>query len=754
MRGMCSLVRKRSAGPPESAGESRDDVFAGLWQRHARELYGRCLAWTGGRREDAEEALSRAAVLAFQKFPTRPDELTNPRGWLLRLTYNTCMDLHRERRRERAEPHDDLEALGAGEAMPARRFDESPEGAVLNAELWAYLHRCLGELPPRLRDPMRLHLLHEIRYRNIAEALAITEVNVRKRIQHGREILRRQLRQYLAGDAEVAAPELAAGRSLAHGRRPAVAPEAARGGVAAPRVRGQRSARVLLPGGIERDVVVPLFHTPESDGRRLARLTHYVDRHPNGWKRRLELARRLRERGRLEQALPHYREVAARRTLLPAVWLELATCLSSLGRSAEAAATYRDALGALRGEGISRHLKGLMARCQGRPDEALEELRKAVAAEPRNPAHWLALGEIELEAGRPQEAVEAFDAALDLDPDDPRALTASLPALEAAGLPAAAQRRARRALELDPDDFLALRAVVEQRARGRRLDRLEGAETAALLGRLEELAGERADVHATRSLVALAAGRWPDAERAIAAYTAEHPSHLRGWQLQARLLRRLGHYGRAAAAAERSLALDPTDPEAGREAWSVYLLAGRGAEAERLAESLSARHDGDWRLAITLASCPLAPDPVRAGEHAGRASVLGPRLAASWIASGGALARAGRLRRAAAELEHAWELLPADDGDALAATAALGLGRLHERRGDSAEAERWRRRALERAEAATAFEPARGSALSGDALAALGDRAGAIAAYHLALAAYLTFPLRHRVTEALALLGG
>lgn len=126
------------------------------------------------------------------------------RYWLLRLTYNRCMDLYRARKRSRSIV-EDLETLPSESAEVAAR-GASLEQELLDNERAALLRDCIDRLPPRLRSVMELHLGAEMQYPEIAAALEITEVNVRKRMQQARALLREGLGEYLAGGASPRSP--------------------------------------------------------------------------------------------------------------------------------------------------------------------------------------------------------------------------------------------------------------------------------------------------------------------------------------------------------------------------------------------------------------------------------------------------------------------------------------------------------------------------------------------------------------------
>ena len=237
-----------------------------LWQRHQGDLRRHCRRWMGGRAQDAEDALSTAMLRTWELLPGQAGNVVNVRAWLLRLTYNVCMDFHRESQR-RARFLDGLAEPGA----PASEADvgaHSPEEALLRRELSSCVRIAIHDLPARLRQPVVLRFFSDMPHRDIAERLELSSENVRKRLQYARGILGLRLKTLLSG--------------------PPVAPLAER-----------RSACA---------VVHPRVSTPR-ETRRLATLRRYVERHPRGSKKRLELARLLDALGRHEEAQAEYRRV-------------------------------------------------------------------------------------------------------------------------------------------------------------------------------------------------------------------------------------------------------------------------------------------------------------------------------------------------------------------------------------------------------------------------------------------------------------
>src|SRR4051794_24734097 len=67
------------------------------WTHHRRRLNTLCLRWVGGDPEDAADVMSQVALRAVEELAEHAAVISNYRGWLTRLAWNLCMDLHREK---------------------------------------------------------------------------------------------------------------------------------------------------------------------------------------------------------------------------------------------------------------------------------------------------------------------------------------------------------------------------------------------------------------------------------------------------------------------------------------------------------------------------------------------------------------------------------------------------------------------------------------------------------------------------------
>lgn len=309
------ITERRRDDSPEVLRKAR---FEKAWSQNVAELRRRSLYWTGGRWEDADDAIGQAALVALEKMPhdLQADEA---RRWLLRLVYNKCMDIHRQHgsrfvEQEKDSADEEIEAVGPGiEAM------------LLEGELLAIIQDRIQRLPSRLKSVAELHLLREKPYSQIADLLSISEVNVRKRMQQARTLLREHLQPYRQGDVRFQAP-----KTLDADR-----------------------------GSVKINQSEPL----RTSGWGLEALKKYVQRHPRGWKKRWELALRLREAGALEKAILHFDEAARRQPRRMELWLDLGATLLLVGCSQEARDVLEAALRRARDERSRARLLELIARC-------------------------------------------------------------------------------------------------------------------------------------------------------------------------------------------------------------------------------------------------------------------------------------------------------------------------------------------------------------------------------------------------------
>ena len=540
------------------------NAFWSLWMRYHDDLYSHCLQWMGGDREDAEDALSRASIKAWNALPQYADKITNLRGWLIRLTHNLCVDIHRENaRRVRLIQH-----IKEKEAV-AYMYDPS-EDALLHDEIRKCILRAIDALAPRLREAVILRLLKGMSYQDIAGQLNISIENVRKRIQQARAILQEELKELLPEvDDSVWNSFISEGLATDDFAVPgADIPDREEGEIKC-HVATIYPVQVILPSGAEMCFYLALDHKPTRQHQKVGTLRRYVQQHPGGWKKRLELADLLYTLGSWEEAISDYRQVLEKQPRLVDIYLRPGEILRLTKRAEEAIAIYESALPFARKDATQYHLRGLIEVCRRSFDSAARVFEEAAMLEPYNAAHWHALAFTHLRAQRPAECVRAFDEALRINPDDVVALTYSHDALCAMDQSEEAKRRVTRALEIDHDNVPALKQLADDRSAGGLVRGEEGRRTRQLIQQGIRLAPDSPDIQESLARYYIQRDDWEKGIAVLSTFTEEHPNSPCGWYYYACWLFRKGDSQTAAEAIMKAYALYQQDVDIYRSAREI-----------------------------------------------------------------------------------------------------------------------------------------------------------------------------------------
>lgn len=180
---------------PHGLGEIEEPVFAGLVERHRRELHVHCYRMLGSF-EDAEDTVQETFLRAWRRRETYEGRSTF-RAWLYRIATNACLDLL-----ERCRP----EPAAGGEVpwlqpYPDRLLDEvsadgadEPEAVAVARETieLAYLV-AVQHLAPRPRAVLILRDVLGWRAKEVAEFLGDSVNSVNSALQRARAGLREHL---------------------------------------------------------------------------------------------------------------------------------------------------------------------------------------------------------------------------------------------------------------------------------------------------------------------------------------------------------------------------------------------------------------------------------------------------------------------------------------------------------------------------------------------------------------------------------
>jgi RNA polymerase sigma-70 factor (ECF subfamily) len=117
--------------------------------------------------------------------------------WLYRVAYNASLDRLRAQKREVAVPDE-----ADDEATPRPNllvdFSLSPEDMLRDTELRGALDAAIAALPPGLRAAFLLRDVEGLSTADAAEALSITETNLKVRLHRARLALRERLSAFVA----------------------------------------------------------------------------------------------------------------------------------------------------------------------------------------------------------------------------------------------------------------------------------------------------------------------------------------------------------------------------------------------------------------------------------------------------------------------------------------------------------------------------------------------------------------------------
>ena len=181
------LVARVLAGDPAA--------FELLMRRHNRRLYRIARSMLRDAAE-AEDVLQDAYLAAFQSLSAFRGEASLA-TWLSRVVANQCLArMRRQARRDNILP---MVPMGGpdeqeGPAMAADDKD-TPDRALLRAELRAVLERKLDELPEAFRTVFVLRSVEELSVEETARSLNLPEATVRSRHFRARSMLRESLAQ-------------------------------------------------------------------------------------------------------------------------------------------------------------------------------------------------------------------------------------------------------------------------------------------------------------------------------------------------------------------------------------------------------------------------------------------------------------------------------------------------------------------------------------------------------------------------------
>jgi RNA polymerase sigma-70 factor (ECF subfamily) len=145
---------------------------------------------------DAEDA-TQETFLRLLRYRGRLEKARNPRAFIARVAWRVALDQLRKRKRAAETPLEDT-------AIPVREMrarGRSPEAIAAANEMQTLLERLVSTLPRKLREPLALSTVEEMKTAEIAAVLGIPDASVRTRLFRARRLLQEKLTSLLEAAA-------------------------------------------------------------------------------------------------------------------------------------------------------------------------------------------------------------------------------------------------------------------------------------------------------------------------------------------------------------------------------------------------------------------------------------------------------------------------------------------------------------------------------------------------------------------------
>jgi RNA polymerase sigma-70 factor, ECF subfamily len=175
------------------------DAFARLVDQTSAHIY-RVALQILGVEQDAEDVLQETYIKAFRSLPEFEGR-SSLTTWLYRIAVNEALMALRKRKPQQfsIEESTTNEDEAESESLEILDWCCMPEGELLSSESRAFLDQAVRRLPANLRVVFVMRDLEGLSIQETAQALGISENNVKTRLLRARLKLRQELSLYFGG---------------------------------------------------------------------------------------------------------------------------------------------------------------------------------------------------------------------------------------------------------------------------------------------------------------------------------------------------------------------------------------------------------------------------------------------------------------------------------------------------------------------------------------------------------------------------
>jgi RNA polymerase sigma factor (sigma-70 family) len=181
-----TLVSEAQAGNKEAAGK-----LVSLWYKR---IYNYSFKYFSDH-DLASEVAQKTFIAMYRKMDSLV-EISAFRPWLYRIATNYCHEEERARKRHTGQPlHAQGEAHASAHHLPEPHSALHPEREFQQRELAELLLQCLRDLPQEQREVVIMKEYEGLKFREIAEALDVSENTVKSRMYYGLDALRKAMKK-------------------------------------------------------------------------------------------------------------------------------------------------------------------------------------------------------------------------------------------------------------------------------------------------------------------------------------------------------------------------------------------------------------------------------------------------------------------------------------------------------------------------------------------------------------------------------
>ena len=459
---------------------------------------------------------------------------------------------------------------------------------------------------------------------------------------------------------------------------------------------------------------------PTRQEQKYKSLNKYINQHSSGWKKRLELANLLYETGKWSEAVLEFERVTVAQPRLIEPRLQLGKILQLINRKTEAIAVYQEALILSENLATQQHLVGLIESCKGNNNtqKAIAAFQSVTNLETRNLAHWLALGQLYIEAEHPTDALATFETILSLDPNNLMGLVYSHDLFLALGNFPEAEKLLSKALAVAPEDVQTLKRVITNRCRKRLVFGVEGKQTKKLIQTLIKQASSSAEAYNLLAHYYIFRGDRQKGIEISKQFAKEHDRNPHAWYYYSQSLLDISENEAAAEAILkahqlfsggvgdwRSYALDHR--QVYRSLCEILPAAGRLDKTHAIIAEMLQYFPQSWSVwAIAGRVCVKYLQQSDIGcSYSLRGTTLQPQLADAWLCHGRVLSLADQHQQAISALTQGWQLISPKVENFKSVSAAVWLGESYQKLGNNHASQKWLQTAVQKAEKLIEFDP-------------------------------------------------